>query len=228
MYAIQKYVVEIMKEKGLRKSDVARKVGYKNIAKGCRRLHEFLNDLQCNSMVVDNLHVALDVPREEINEKLKETQCELEEERRQQEERERREFVPFLYCNTERRIPSPIFVCAILGSDRMKYIKLAPDFNDQSPERQKHIIKAFIEDRLKRLEEFGGSIPAFGKVISFSLQRYYDYEESDIEVYDLKGELIPDPPEGARNVATGKATLTLKGKDITWLFKKWEDEKALH
>jgi hypothetical protein len=42
MYAIQKYVLEKMKEKNLKKGEFVKRLGYSNISKGCRRFDLFL------------------------------------------------------------------------------------------------------------------------------------------------------------------------------------------
>jgi len=215
MYAIQEYVIRTMREKGLKRSEVVKRLGYTNVAKGCRRLDQLLQDLEYNRTIMNNLHAALGVPKHRVQEKLEETARELEQERLQEEERERRVFVPYLFCQTERRIPSPIFVCAILNAERMKFMYLPPDYNQRSASQQEEIRRALIAIRLGKND---GKIPSFGKITCFTLRREYDDREEEREVYDLEGNLMPRPPEGAKKITRGKATLTVKGKDISKFF----------
>lgn len=215
MYAIQKYVIKTMREKQLKRSEVVRRLGYTNVAKGCRRLDQLLQNLEYNDTIIKNLHVALDVPRQQVDEKLAETASELEEERRREEERERRVFIPYLFCQTERRIPSPIFVCAILNAVSMKYVYLPPDYNQRSDREQEEIRVALVAEKLQKND---GRIPSFGKITCFTLKRFYDDSEEEREVFDLEGNLMIHPPEGTRKITRGNATLTHRGKDITKFF----------
>lgn len=215
MYAIQEYVIGTMREKGLKRSEVVQRLGYTNVAKGCRRLDQLLHNLEYNSKLINNLHVALGVTRQEVEAKLAETAREIEQERLREEERERRVFVPYLFCQTERRIPSPIFICAILNAESMKFIYLPPDYNRRSAAEQEEIRRAVIAERLRKND---GKIPSFGKITCFTLRRAYDDTEEEREVYDLEGNLMLRPPEGAKKITRGNATLTVKGKDITRFF----------
>jgi len=219
MYAIQEYVIKTMREKGLKRSEVAQRLGYTNAAKGCRRLDQLLQNLEYNSCLIKNLHTALDVPRQQVDEKLAETAFELEEERRReearQEERERRVFVPYLFCQTERRIPGPIFVCAILNAVSMKYVYLPPYYNQRSDREQEEIRVALVAEKLQKND---GRIPSFGKITCFTLKRFYDDSEEEREVYDLEGNPVPEPPAEARKITRGEASLTHRGRDITKFF----------
>ena len=172
--------------------------------------------LELNPVIMAGLHHALDVPESEIQEKLNETRRELDAERLEREENERKNFVPYLYCQTERNIPSPIFVCAILGSDRMKFIHLLPNYNDLCYDEQDILRKKLIAEHLQR---HTGSIPAFGKITAYTLKRHYDDEEKECEVYDLAGALIPDPAPDQKVIRDGRASLSVKGKDITGILK---------
>jgi len=83
-----------------------------------------------------------------------------------------------------------------------------------SDDKKKNIIK----DRIaKTLQKYKGEILSFGKITCFTLKRFYDDEEHEREVYNLKGDLIPDPPADCREIYIGRARLTVKGRDITRL-----------
>ncbi|HPF07595.1 MAG TPA: hypothetical protein PK293_16250 [Spirochaetota bacterium] len=228
MYAIQKYVLEKMKEKHLRKGEFVKRLGYSNISKGCRRFDSFLAGEAYPENIISNLHAALDVDKNEINELLRETeiefQKEMEVERLKRDEEGRKNFVPYLYCHTERRIPSPIFVCAILGADRLKIRKLPADFCTLSYEKQNDVRKKAIKEII---EKFDGTIPSFGRIKYFTQRLEYDDPENERKVYNIKGELITDPPDDSKKIYQGKATLTCKGQDITGFFRKWREKNEV-
>lgn len=219
MYSIQKYVLRIMKEKRISKKELAKRLGYQNTSKGIRRFDSFISEDYYNKNFTGSLHLALEVPEEEIDSRLRETEQEIRKDIDEQKARktdiERRSFVPYLLCHTERRIPSPIFICAIMGSDRLKIQKLPLNFNSLSPEEKTAIRKKLIEETVNRFER---GIPAFGQITFFTQRLEYDDEEDEREVYDLNGDQILDPDEKIKKIYEGKATLTCKGQSITGLF----------
>jgi len=224
MYAIQKYVLEKMKEKHLGKGEFVKRLGYSNISKGCRRLDSFLAGEEYPENIISNLHTALDVDKNVINELLRETeiefQKEMEEERLKRDEEGRKNFVPYLYCHTERRIPSPIFVCAILGADRLRFRKLPLNFNTLSPKKQNKIRIDVIKDTLSR---YGGGIPTFGRIICFTERLYFDDNIAERKVYNINGNLLISPDSELQKINEGRASLTVKGQDITGFFRKWRE-----
>ena len=214
MYAIQKLFVDIMKEKKIKKSEIAKKLGYKNISKGCRRIDEFLKSLDASAfdIIIEKMPGLFNISCELVEEKLKETAGELDRERLLREEEERKNFVPYLYCQTERSRPSPIFVCVFTGAIGRRYLHLPSNYNDLSTCDQENFRKELIN---WIVEKRGGTIPSFGKITCFTLRRYYDDEESEREVYDLEGELIEGCGDEFKVIIKGKASLRVGGQDIT-------------
>ena len=217
MYAIQEFVLHIMNEKGIRKSELAKRLGYKNIAKGCRRIDEFLVNLELHVNVIDNLTEALDVPETVLREKIEETFQELESERLRQEEIDRMNFIPFLFCHTRLRVPSQIVICGMIGADRMRFINLPQEFNTLPELEQDDILRKLIEEKLHK---YNACIPTFGRITCFTLKRFYDEEERFREVYDLSGNRIPCPPDEWKKVYEGRAEVFLKGREIGSLLRE--------
>jgi hypothetical protein len=67
------------------------------------------------------------------------------------------EFQPHAVILTERTVPQPIFVAAIIGVERL----LRVDF-DLDGERESYI-KKVLEEVERRLAKWNGMIPAFGR-----------------------------------------------------------------
>ena len=227
MYALQNYVREVMQARGLKKSAVVKALGYTSISGGCRRFDRFLEGTSLNQKIISGLPVALGVPEDEVQERLRETREEIrrhkeevrrrkKEEARKRQAQERANFTPYLFCRTELSVPSPIFVCAFMGADRMRKLTLPPDYNHLPPSRQDKVRREAISSALHR---FGGTIPSFGKILGFVLQRSYDDVASDREVYGLEGELIPLAPPEHREISKGRVSLTSRGHDITRFFR---------
>ena len=227
MYAFQKFILLKMQEKQISKVEFVKRIGYHNIAKGLRRFDDFIQENNFNKMIMDNLHIALDEPIEIIDQKFNEIKSEIkkdiEEAKSRQEEIERKNFVPFLYCHTANRIPSPIFVCAMLGLTRFKKLNLPLDYNSQSFKEQEVLRKQLITELMK---EFDGIIPSFDRIICFTLKRNYDDIEDEREVYDLNGNLISSPPDEHKKISIGSASIFIKGKEITNLFQNLEWERT--
>ncbi|HPS57642.1 MAG TPA: hypothetical protein PK514_05995 [Spirochaetota bacterium] len=220
MYPIQKYLLEKMKEQGIRKSELVKRAGYGNISRGCKRFDDLINGRVYNKMLIDNLHLALGVTKEEVDKKLLATKLEItreiEEEKMRQSDFERRSFVLFLFCHTEQNRPSSIWLCAMLKADMLRIRRLPLYINTFPVDMQSAAIKDLIAEILNRNN---GEIPLFGKIICFTVKRFYDDIESEREVYDLQGNPIPDPPDEYRQISMGKSMLTWKGRDLQPLLR---------
>ncbi len=221
MYTIQKYVLEKMKEKRISKAEFAKRAGYINISKGCRRFDDFIQGVKYNGIIIDNLHLALEVPEEEVDEILRKTKLEIEREIEENTARqidfERRGFVPYLYCQTANKRPVQIWLCALMKADHSKEKKLPLYFNSLKNNKQIAAVKELIAEVLNR---HNGVIPGWGKIICFTLKRYYDDIESQRRVYDLNGNIIHNPPDEYRRIFSERSSLNVKGKDLLPILSK--------
>jgi hypothetical protein len=102
---------------------------------------------------------------------------------------------------SERTKPSPMFVAAVMGVNRI----LRVDF-DSTGDRESYVAKALTGVR-QRLAEFKGTLPAFGRAVGFIVNYSPDFA--------VKFSLDGMPQEifgGAYRV--GDASLSVKGKPI--------------
>ena len=150
-----------MTELGLSRGEFAKRLGYKNIAKGIRRIDALCEgDVEGTKQFLDVLPRALETSAETVKRALDKTVREIELAEKQEDEARdkmwRETFCPHAIILTERTVPSPIFVAAIIGVEKLLRIDLDPT---QGP-------VSFVRQVLDRLPE---GVPAFGKPIGFGL-----------------------------------------------------------
>jgi hypothetical protein len=122
--AIATLVRSRMIELGLSRGELAKRLGYKNIAKGIRRIDAWRDgDLEGTKQFLDVLPQALEVSAETVKRALDQTVRELESAEKQEAEARdkiwRENFRPHAIILTERTVPSPIFVAAIIGVEKL-------------------------------------------------------------------------------------------------------------
>ena len=122
--AIGSLIVDRSRVLDLSRPDLVRRAGYKNIAKGLRRLDELLaGDLDKTRDLIRALPAALDVPPEVVEHAIEETRRRIAEAqeaaRHAREAAWRAAFRPHAIILTERTVPQPIFVAAIIGVERL-------------------------------------------------------------------------------------------------------------
>jgi hypothetical protein len=148
-----------MAELGLSRGEFAKRLGYKNIAKGIRRIDVLCDgDLEGTKHFLDVLPQALETSAETVKRAFEQTVREIElAEKQEAEARDkiwRENFCPHAIILTERTVPSPIFVAAMIGVEKLLRIDLD---GTQGP-------VSFMKQVLDRLPE---GVPAFGKTIGF-------------------------------------------------------------
>ena len=97
--------------------------GYKNLAKGIRRIDALCEaDLEGTKQFLDVLPQALETSAETVKRALDQTVREIELAKKQEAEARdkiwRENFRPHAIILTERTVPSPIFVAAIIGVEK--------------------------------------------------------------------------------------------------------------
>ena len=181
---------------GLRQIDLIKKTGLKNHDKALRRLNDLLEgDTKSTRGLAAKLPVALEVPPEEVEQAIAETRAVLSAEADAQW---RENFIPHAIINTERLIPSPIFVVAVIGVENILRI----DF-DLSDGEDSYLAKALIglKDRRKRWPNEG--LPGFGVPTGITV----NYSPDRAVRCSLDGTLIEELPKASR---IGHATLSLR------------------
>ena len=195
--AIATLIRSRMTELGLSRGEFAKRLGYKNIPKGIRRIDGLCEgDINGTKQFLDALPQALETSADTVKRALDQTVRELElAEKQEAEARDklwRENFCPHAIILTERSVPSPIFVAAIIGVEKLLRIDL--DLT-QGP-------VSFVRQVLDRLPE---GVPAFGKPIGFVI----NYSPDKAVRFDRNGQpnAILD-----KAVRPGTAVLRLGGR----------------
>jgi hypothetical protein len=171
------------KKLSLRPVELIRRCGYKNVSKGLRRLEHFCQgNFTGSDTLIRALPFALDVPDEAIRKAVEDTQRQIHEAK---ESAWRAAFIPHAIILTERRLPTQLFVAAILGIDRLRRV----DF-DLTKSPVTFVQQALDGLRGKLVRWNSDQIPTFGKpvgvIVNYSPGRAvrYDLEGNAVEVLD--------------------------------------------
>jgi hypothetical protein len=190
-----------MIELGLSRGEFAKRLGYKNTAKGIRRIDALCDGgIEGTKQFLDGLLQALETSAETVKRALDQTVRELElAKKREAETRDklwRENFRPHVIILTERTVASPIFVAAIIGVEKLLRIDLDAT---QGP-------ASFVRQVLDRLPE---GVPTFGKPIGFVI----NYSADKAVRFDRNGQPIAILDKAIR---PGTAVLLrLGGRPIT-------------
>jgi hypothetical protein len=198
--AIGSLIINRLRVLNLPREHLLRRAGYKNIAKGLRRLDELLaGELGKTRDLIRALPAALDVPPEVVDRAIEEIR------RRTTEAQEAAEqarqtlwhaaFRPHAIILTERTVPQPIFVAAFIGIERLLRI----DF-DFASVRVTYAKQAVSGIRQKLAEFSSGTrrisetLPAFGRPIGVIV----NYTPDRAIRFDLDGNALEILPHAHR------------------------------
>lgn len=124
---MRKLIEDRCRELGLTPTDLVRRAGYSNTAKGLRRLQALLNgDLDSTEGLIAKLPEALNLPPEVITQAVEETRSQIDE---KEEEAYRANFKPHAIILTEHTIPTQICFALLTGAS----LHLRIDFDLNQP-----------------------------------------------------------------------------------------------
>lgn len=202
--AIARLIEARARKLGMSRADLVRRAGYRNVAKGIRRLDELCNGNAASAKsLVEGLPEALDLPPDLVAQALEKTASELKERERVSWERAelewRANFRPHVCILTERAVPQPIFVAALCHTDRLLYV----EFDLEKADKLAYASKALAAVS-KRIAQTNAIFPGFGSPIGFILNYSPDFAVR----FDLDG--TPKEVFGSA-FRLGQAELFLKG-----------------
>ena len=205
------FIVSRCRELGFRKVDLIVRAGYKNRAKGLRRLDALLDgNLDAPQELMSSLPKALSIAESEFHVVVERTRLLLEEEKQKAiaaaEAHWRATFVPHAIIVTEHDRPSSIWLAAVLGVTRILNI----DFDGRDPSSFRDHA---LEEVARRPREFSSDrdaqrLPAFGRPIGVIVNYSPDYAVR----YDIEAEMLESMPRAHR---LGEARLFIDGRIIS-------------
>jgi hypothetical protein len=193
------------KELGLSRSALVARCGYKNTAKGLRRLDALLaGDIASTRDLISRLPAGLNLSATVVTTVVEATESQL---RAIREKQERAVFRPHAIILTEKTIPRPIFIAAVTGVTKWKRIDLDVVRGSET------FLPQTMTVVKNRLAMFGGTLPMFGAVTGFIINYTYDLSVR----YDLNGEFVEAEPHICR--FTEPIWTLGKGKALTTIVK---------
>jgi hypothetical protein len=205
------FIVSRCRELGFRKVDLIVRAGYKNRAKGLRRLDALLDgNLDAPQEMMSSLPRALSISELEFHLVVEQTRLLLEEEKQKAiaaaEAHWRATFIPHAIIVTEQDRPSSIWLAAVLGVSRILRI----DFDGSDPS---NFVDQALEGAARRPIEFSSDpdaqrLPAFGRPRGVIV----NYSPVYAVRYDLEGEMLESMPRAHR---LGEARLFMDGRIIS-------------
>jgi hypothetical protein len=184
-------------ELGLRPTDLVLRAGYKNVAKGLRRLDElYSGNFEGASGLIERLTAALNLPETTIRQAIEDSRRQIAQ---AEETAWRAAFKAHAVILTDRKRPEPLFVAAIIGIDQLKRV----DF-EQGSNPLAYIDQA-LNELHKKLERWNGQIPCFGKTTGIII----NYRPDHAVRFDLKGQPV-EMLDGSYRL--GSASLSIRGR----------------
>jgi hypothetical protein len=206
---------------GLGRSDLVHRFSYRGLGKGHKALSTALLTGVVPLHIANRLAGALDVDhalfRAVIDATMRQKRDEARGRRAESERAYRASFRPHLQVQTERQVPSPIFVAALLTVARLRIVHLPDGALTANDEARDRIIKTIIIDHW---HENGGRVPAFGQITGYVLVAVAGYRGVD---FGLPFNITGDRTGAMQKVERlGEATLGTKRGDtrVTGFLKK--------
>ena len=218
-YAIGRFVLDRAKVLGLGRTDLVRRLGYGSLSSGHRALTALLVTGNIAPLIAQNLAAGLEVEQELIDAVLLATaQQRHDEARTRMLEHERRygeTFRPHLQIQTERRVPSPIFVAALLTTERLRIVRLPAGAFDGTEEDRDRVVKRVVVEHYRRER---GHVHAFGAITGYDLLLIPGYGGADFGLaFDVDGH-PSGPMHEVRRLPDAELT-TRRGRPLTGLLK---------
>ncbi len=219
-YPIGRFIFERARTLGMTRSGLVRRLHYRDISSGHKALSAVLLTGMLTSHIAKHLANALEVDDALVEAVIGATTRQKRDEgRRRRVESERAyvaSFRPHLQVQTERAVPSPIFVAALLTVTRLRIVRLPDEALTANDEARDRIIKMIIIDHWR---ENSGRVPAFGGITGYVLALIARYGGFDFgSPFSVTGDRVGATQKVER---LGEATLGTRRGDtrLTGLLK---------
>jgi len=210
MYSIGNLIRNTIFEKGVKRVDIVKALGYANLNKGLRYLNNCIQgEGKCSKEFVTKVLEYLKVEQYIIDEAIQKTKDKLKaEEDERKHEREGYEianFVPHIYIKSESTRPNSISIVAFVGVQHFKCIECPKGIQNIPIRRQLNKVSEIIIDHYN--ENNGNSM--FGKITGFV---YYNTYDNGIE-FSIDGKPVDFDVKKIENIS--ETTLKIGNKTVT-------------
>jgi hypothetical protein len=219
-YPIGRLVLECARALGITRTELVSRLGYRDLGKGHKALGAALTTGLVPPQVARHLAYALETGEGLVDAVMAATARQKRDEtgRRvvESEGTYRASFRPHLQVQTERYVPSPIFVAALLTVPRLRIVELLDEARTANDEARDRIIKKIIIDHRR---ENDWRVLAFGGITGYVLVLVAGYGSFD---FGLPFSVTGDRTGAMQKVERlGEATLGTRRGDtrLTGLLK---------
>jgi hypothetical protein len=150
VYPIGRFILDRARALGISRSELVRRLGYSQIGSGHRALSELLMTGTVPPLIAQHLADALQVDEALVAAVISTTARQQQDEACQsilaREAAYRTAFKPHLRCETERTIPEPLFIAALLTSARLRRVAVCPETWHMSADERDRQLKAAIQE----------------------------------------------------------------------------------
>src|SRR3984893_5398365 len=169
-YPIGRFILERSRALAMSRTDLVHRLRYRDIGSGHKALSAVLLTGVLAPHVANHLAEALEADdalvRSVIDATMRQKRDEARGLRVESERAYRASFRSHLQVQTERAVPSPIFVAALLTVARLRIVHLPDEALTANEEARDNIIKTII---IEHWRENGGHVPAFGEITGYVL-----------------------------------------------------------
>jgi hypothetical protein len=189
-YAVGRFIVARAQALGLSRTDLVRRLGYTDLNSGHRALGEFILTGITPTFIEKKLAHALEGDQGLLDAVLVATARQIRDEAGTRilarEDAYRAAFRPHLQIQTERSIPSPIFIAALMTTKRLRLVAVPDDTFSAGEDERDRTIKMTI---ISHYHEQQGHVSAFGAITGYVLVLLPGYAGTDFGLpYDCHGD----------------------------------------
>jgi hypothetical protein len=188
-YPIGRFILDRARALGISRSELVARLAYRQIGNGHRALAELLTTGAVPPLIAKHLADALQLDEAIVVAVMAATARQQQDEACQRvlarETAYRTAFQPHLRCETERAIPEPLFIAALLTSARLRLAQVSPETWEGSACERDRLLKRAIQEHYR---EHGGHVPAFGAIAGYMAVVMAGYLLDFGLPYDLDGD----------------------------------------
>jgi hypothetical protein len=188
-YSIGRLVLDRARALGISRTELVRRLGYRDLGNGHKALAEMLTTGTVPPLIAQHLADALQVDEALLAAVISATARQRRDEESQRtlarETAYRIAFRPHLRCETERAIPEPLFVAALLTSARLRLVPVCSETWHVGADERDRLLKRAIQ---KHYREHRGHVPSFGAIVGYTAVVMAGYRLDFGLPFDLDGD----------------------------------------